>query len=174
MGKEFDAADAHFHHRIAEFRIIRGDDDVAGQGDLESAAHGQAIDGGNDGFLAVKALRQAGKAAVRAVGRISFSLPFQVIARGKCFFPGAGNDGDPEIGVVFEIIEDFIHLEMGMGMQGIHAFGSVHGHSKDMAVLFGQAIFRHFLCFPLRFFTFDLHPSLKYPPWPAEQSADAE
>ena len=32
VGEEFDAADAHFHHGIAEFRIIRRDNNIAGPG----------------------------------------------------------------------------------------------------------------------------------------------
>jgi hypothetical protein len=50
VGKEFDAADAHFHHRIAEFRIIRGDDDVAGPGQHQAAGDAFALHGG-DGRL---------------------------------------------------------------------------------------------------------------------------
>src|SRR5438270_1279977 len=54
--------DAWFGQR--ECRIFRGDDEVAGERNLETAAHGDAVDRRDNRFVAIEARRQAGKTAL--------------------------------------------------------------------------------------------------------------
>src|ERR1700689_1663673 len=54
-------ADARLRQR--EGRILRGDDEVAGQRNFKTAAHGDAVDGGNDRLVEVETRGEAGKAA---------------------------------------------------------------------------------------------------------------
>ena len=52
-------ADARLGQR--EGRVLGGNDEVAGQRDLEAAAHGDAVDGGDDRLVAVEARGQPGE-----------------------------------------------------------------------------------------------------------------
>jgi hypothetical protein len=61
-----------------EGRVFQRDDEIAGKRDLKPAAHGDAVDGGDDRLVAVKPRGQPGEAVQVALspGR----LPFQTVA----------------------------------------------------------------------------------------------
>src|SRR5260370_9840613 len=78
-----------------EGRILRGDDEIAGHLDLETAAHRDAVDGGDDRLVAVEARGQPGKAAGIPAALSPPRLPFQVVAGTKRPVAGHGGDRDP-------------------------------------------------------------------------------
>ncbi len=107
--------------RQGEGRVLRGDDQVAGQRDLEAAAHGHAVDGGDDRLVAVEARGEAGKAALVPAALAARRLPFQVVAGAERLVAGAGDDRDPLLGVGGEIVEHLVEFEMRVDMQRVVA-----------------------------------------------------
>src|SRR5439155_14548250 len=75
--------------------ILGCNDQVAGQRDLETAAHRHTVDGGDDRLVAVEPRGEAGEAALVPAALAAGGLPFQVVARTKGLVAGAGDDRDP-------------------------------------------------------------------------------
>jgi hypothetical protein len=111
--------------------IFRRDDEVAGQRDLEAAAHRDAVDGGDDRLVAVEPRGEAGKAALVPAALASGSLPFQVVAGAERLVAGAGDDRDPLFGVGGKIVEHLVELEMRVDMQRIVHFGPRQRDDRD-------------------------------------------
>src|SRR5207244_11569184 len=105
-----------------EGRIFRRDDEVAGERDLETAAHGHAIDGGDDRLVAVEARGEAGEAALVPAALAARRLPFQVVAGAECLVAGAGDDRDPLLRIGGEIVKNLVELEMRVDMQRVVHF----------------------------------------------------
>src|SRR5260370_12671603 len=66
--------------RQCEGGILRGDDEGAGQRDLEPTAHRNAVDGGDDRLVAVEARGQAGKSALVPARFAARGPPLQIVA----------------------------------------------------------------------------------------------
>jgi hypothetical protein len=100
----------------------------------KTAAHGDAVDGGDDRLVAVEARGQAGKAALVPAALSARRLPFQVVAGAERLVAGAGDDRDPLLGIGGEIVEHLVELEMRVGMQRVVHFGARQRHDRDRAL----------------------------------------
>ena len=124
-------ADARFGQR--KRRILRSNDEVAGQRDLKAAAHRDAVHGGDDRFVAIEARGQSGESAGVPAALAAGGLPFQVVARAERLVAGAGNDRDPLFRIGGEIVEHLVQFEMRVGMQRVVNFGARQRHDGDRA-----------------------------------------
>ncbi len=122
-------ADARLRQR--EGRILGSDDEVAGERDLEAAAHGDAVDGGDDRLVAVEAHGQAGKAALVPAALAARRLPFQVVAGAERLVAGAGDDRHPLLRIGAEIVEHLVQFEMRIDMQRVVHFRARQRHDGD-------------------------------------------
>lgn len=86
--------------------IVRRDDQIAGQRDFETAAHRDAVDRRNHRLVEIEACGQPGKARGRHFELVALGLPPEIIAGAEGTLAGAGDDGDPEIGIGREIVKD--------------------------------------------------------------------
>ena len=91
--------------------MIGGEDDVAGERELEAAAAGDAVDGGDHRLVEVRQLLQAAEAAdaVVAVDRVAAGGGLEVPAGAEELLAGGGDDGDAQVGVVAEGLEGLAH-----------------------------------------------------------------
>ena len=133
-------ADAGFGQ--AEGGGFGGDEDVAGHGELEAAPEGEAVHGGDEGFVESPASVESAESAFEdaagladGVGAV-FGLKLEVVAGGEGFVSGSGDDADPEVGVVLELGEGGVHFEGAGRVDGVHDFGAVDGEGHDMAGFF--------------------------------------
>src|SRR5258706_1805672 len=137
-------ADARLGQR--EYRILRGDDEVAGQRDLKTAAHRDTVDGGDDRLVAVEARVQSGKPAGIPAALSPRRLPFQVVAGTKRLVAGAGDDRDPLLGIGGKIVEHLVQLEMRVGMQRVVNLGPRQRHDRDRGLARDLAKFQVHVC----------------------------
>ncbi len=85
---------------------------------ISAAGHGDAVDGGDDRLVEVKARGEARKAAL-VPAAFPGGLRFQIVAGAKCLVAGAGDDRDPLLGVRGEIVKNPVELEMRINMQRV-------------------------------------------------------
>src|SRR5882724_5156295 len=64
----------------SEGRILRSDDEIAGQRNLKTATHRYAVDGGDDRLVAIEARGEACKSALVPAALSAGRLPFQIVA----------------------------------------------------------------------------------------------
>ena len=97
--------------REAEPRRGRGVDQVAGQGELEAAADGHAVHGGDHRLVQVGQLLEAAEAAdaVVAVDRVAVCGGLEVEAGAEELVARGLQDGHPQVGVVAEAGERLAH-----------------------------------------------------------------
>ena len=123
--------EAHPRFGKREDGVVRRDDQVAGERDLEAPAHRETVDRGDYRLGQVEALRQPGETACRAFARAAGRLVFQVVAGGERLVAGAGDDRRPLFGVGGEIVEYRVELEMRRRVQRVVDFGPVDGHHRQ-------------------------------------------
>ena len=130
VGKEADEG-----LRQAQLRGLGDDHQVAGQRQLEAAAEGEAVDRGDHRLVEVEEARQAGEAAGAevVVGAFALGRGLQVPAGREEALAGAGDDGDPERGVVAELAKGLAHEAAGGGIDGVR-LGPVEGDLQDRPV----------------------------------------
>ena len=114
--------EAHLRLRQCEGRVLRGDDEVAGQSDFEAAPHRHAIDGGDDRLVAIEPRGEAGEARSIPAALAAGGLPFQVVAGAERLVAGAGDDSHPLLGIGGEVVEDVVQLIMRVGVQCVVHF----------------------------------------------------
>jgi hypothetical protein len=129
------------HLRHAELGVLRGDADVARDRDLQPAGQAVAVDRGDD---RLPALKVAGDAAERRARHLTRVAPLsghhlghrhQVVAGGEGAFAGAGEDGDPEVGVVAEVAEGGVQLVAGLGVDGVQPVRAVDRDQRQVSLL---------------------------------------
>src|SRR5260221_11797512 len=113
--------------------ILGGDDEVAGERDLEAAAHGDALHRGDHRLHQIEPAGEAGEARGRMPGLVSGGLVFQVVAGGEGLVAGAGDDGDPEIRIGGEAVPHLVELEMRRPVQRVHHLRPVDGDARPRA-----------------------------------------
>src|SRR5262249_56442031 len=120
----------------AEAGGVGGDDDVAGQGHLESAPERIAVDGGDDGLPVARAVGEAAETALGHAYHVAAVLggEAQVVARGESLVAGAGEDAHPHLGIALEVAPDRVELEVGGRVKRVHALGTVDGDDGDAAL----------------------------------------
>jgi hypothetical protein len=133
-------ADARFGQ--GEGGVFRSDNQVAGQRDFKTAAHGDAIDGGDDRLVAIETVREAGKAAGVPAALAALRLPLQIVTCRECPVACAGHDRDPLIGVLVEFVENAMHFKVHRRMHGIHHLGAIERDDgkRTLAVHLGEFI----------------------------------
>ena len=135
----------------AKVAFSDGDDEVAGQRDLETAAHRDAVDGGDDRLVAVEARGEAGKAALVPAALAARRLPFQIVAGAERLVAGAGDDRDPLLGIGGEIVEHLVELEMRVDMQRVVHFRARQRDDRDRALARHLGEFQVHVCSRLIF-----------------------
>ena len=118
-----------------------GDNDVAGQGDFEPAAHGHAVDRRDQGLVQVEPRGQAGKARRRAAHFPARRLMLQVIAGGKGPLSSAGDDAHPLLGIRRKGVQSLMHLEVGRRVQGVHHVRPVERDDGDVTLTVDADVF---------------------------------
>ena len=118
----------------AKVAFSDGDDEVAGQRDLETAAHRDAVDGGDDRLVAVEARGEAGEAALVPAALSARGLPLQIVAGAECLVAGAGDDRHPLLGIGGEIVEHLVELEMRVDVQRVVHLGARQRDDRDRAL----------------------------------------
>ena len=84
--------------------MLLHDDDVGAQHDLEAAAAGDAVDGGDERLVEIARVVEAAEAADAPVGigLLAAGGGLQVPARGEEALAGAGDDRDAQLRIVAE------------------------------------------------------------------------
>ena len=141
-------ADARLGQR--EPGLVGGDDEVAGERDLEAAAHGDAVDGGDHGLVEVVAVGEAAEAlgrGMRPPARLGAQLRviLEVVAGRERLVAGAGDDRDPQLGIGGELVEDVRQLLVRHRVQRVVDLGAVDGDDQQVAVDLGLAVLAVFL-----------------------------
>jgi hypothetical protein len=95
------------HARLGqrEQRVLGRDHDVAGEHDLETAAHRQPVDRGDHRLRVVEARREATETGGRPFEATAGRLELEVVAGAEGLVAPAGHDRDPQLGVCDEIVE---------------------------------------------------------------------
>jgi len=120
--------------RQRELDVFGGDDEVAGKRYFEAAAKGEPIQRGDDRLVQIPHFGDAGKSAQFGIlglppvfqRRVTTVERLQVPAGAEYLFPGAGNDGDLQIGVVAKVNEGLAQLAAGGQVDGI-GLGAIDG-----------------------------------------------
>ena len=128
-----DQADSDIAER--ELSCGVGHDQVAGQCDLAAAAHGEAVDRGDDGLGDV---RPAGDGRRTRSSAPTWACPTpsqtRLIAGREGLLPRPGEDGDPQV-VVGEVgVEDVIEFVVGHRVQAVPRLGPVDGDLEQVVV----------------------------------------
>ena len=121
----------------AEPRRVGGHDDVARQRHLEAPAEGIAVDGSQDRLPAAGAVGEAAESALGHAHHVPAVLGGepQVVAGRERLVASTGEDADPDVGIVLEIVPDLVELEVGRGVERVHPLGTVDGDDGDASLL---------------------------------------
>src|SRR6266436_2494493 len=117
-----------------EPRILGGNDEIAGQRNLEAAAHRNAVDGGDDRLVAVETRSQPGESAGVPAALAAGGLPFQIVAGAERLVPGAGDDRYPLLRIGGKVVEYLVQFEMRVDMQRVINFGPRQRHDRDRSL----------------------------------------
>jgi len=119
----------------AELCVFGGDADVGAQHVFQAAGDAVTVDGGEDGFGDV--VEVAGlfdfEGFVARGGGFGGDGGAEVGAGAEGALAGAGDDGQPEVGVVFEFVDGVSEELEEFGGHGVHALGSVEGDGAALA-----------------------------------------
>ena len=124
-----------------EHRTLRSDDHIAGERDLEAAAHGDTVHGGDHGLCKVEAARDAAETACRHGSAGTGRRYLQIVACAEGAFAGAGDDGDPLLWIAGEIVKDLRKLMVRRRMQRVHDLGAVQGDKRQLSIPLDPAKF---------------------------------
>ena len=132
-----------------EAGVVGGDDDVARERHLQSAADGDAVDRRDHRLRALEVARDAPERRpgvaldVTAVGR-PLGGDLEIVARRERPLAGPGEDRDPDVGVVAEVLPDLGELEVRLEVQRVHHLGAVQRDVGDPpALLVGREPVAH-------------------------------
>ncbi len=121
-----------------ELRLLLGHDQVAGQGELEAAAEGVAVERGDDRFVDRAARGESAEAGLRHPQRSAGGGVEQVVARtertASIVARRTGDDRDPEVAVGEVGVEDVGELLAGVGGQRVAHLRSVDRDLEDVPV----------------------------------------
>ena len=84
--------------------VLRGDDNVASEGDFESATHRHAVDRGDEWLVQVKPAAKPGEAVWTNRSPLAAGLNLQVVAGRKRAAPCPGYDSDPKVVALGEFV----------------------------------------------------------------------
>src|SRR6516225_1187802 len=131
-----------------KFRLLRGDDDVGGERDLEAAAHGHTIDCRNQRLFKVMPVRDPSEAFRRALRSSpglgpELGVIFEIVAGAKGLVSGAGNDRDPQLWICRELVEYFRQLLIRHRVEGVCDLGSIYGDDQETTVGLDLAVLAH-------------------------------
>lgn len=116
------------------------------QYDLKAASESESIDSGNHGFL-THSSTQPSKATKRVSHErrihLQLSTPDvsqldQILTSAEAFSAGSCDNGDAQIGLIVEPIEDLAHLGMPLIRDTIHLLLSVDGDKEYIVGRVGQ------------------------------------
>ena len=141
-------ADARLGQR--EQRLVRGDDQVAGERDLETTTHRKAIHRRDHRLGEVIAVGEPGKALRRMLRALAglralLGVILQVVAGAERLVAGAGDDRDPQFRVGGERIEGVRQLLVGHRVQRVVHLGPVDGDGHQVTVALDPAVLAHCL-----------------------------
>ena len=122
----------------AKVAWLGGEDDVAGQRDLQAAAAADAVHGRDDGLVEAGKLLQAPEAAhaVVAVHGVAARRRLEVPAGAEELLARPREDRHAEVGVVAEGAEGLAHDAGGGEVHGV-GLGAVEGDLEDVALAAG-------------------------------------
>src|SRR5919202_2822376 len=119
--------------------MLCGDDDVAGQRDLAATPHRVAVDCRDDWLVALEAAGDTPERRLTVGLAVAPGRPggcrFEVVAGRERALACTGDDGDPCVVVVLEVVEDLAQLEVCLVVQGIHDFRAVQRDVGDVPLL---------------------------------------
>ena len=123
-------------------RSPRRQHQIAGQRDLEAAAHGDALHRSDDGLVQIEAAGEPAVAGRRSrVGRAAFERGAHgtnVAARRKRPPAGTAHDRHPQRVIGGVGVEGRGHQGLGLRVEGVHRLRTVDGDGQHMAVDVGQ------------------------------------
>src|SRR5579875_2358446 len=122
----------------AEACVFSRNDDVAGEGDLETTTQCETVNCCYDRLVYVITCGDPCKAAPPLRHRLTTmgGGVFQIIASRKCFIPRTGDDGDPHLLVSDKIIPNRVHFDVTRRMHSIEHFRPVEGYIGQVFFLF--------------------------------------
>jgi hypothetical protein len=127
-----------------EDRLVRGDDQIAGERDLESATHRHAIHGGDERLRKTEARRESGEAALGHAAHVAAGgLVLQIVPGRERAIARAGDDADPGVGVGLELVPDRRELTVRRRVERVHDLGPVDRHDPQAALPLDLAELRH-------------------------------
>src|SRR5205823_303799 len=120
---------AHTWLRQSKTCMFGGDDNVAGQRDLEASPNGETIDRRDNGLVTLEVAGDPSKwyALLRQLlspGRRRCGC-FEIIARRECSVARSRYDRDPGVIILLEVVENLAQLDVGRVMQGIQHFRTI-------------------------------------------------
>jgi hypothetical protein len=118
-----------------EHRILGGDDDVAGQRDLEPAPHRDAVHRGDQRLVEVEAMRKAGKAGARPRATLARRLHLQIVAGREGALTRTSHDADPQIVACRELVPDLFQFVMRLAVQRVHHLRPVQRDDAQPALV---------------------------------------
>ena len=133
-----DQPDARLRQR--EQRVLRGDDDVAGERGLEPAAHRPAVHRGDDRLVEIEAMGDAGEAVRPVRAAAAGGLHLQVVAGRERALAGAGDDADPQIVARGELVPHGGEFVVRIGVQRVQDLGPVQRDDADPALVLHDAV----------------------------------
>ena len=119
----------------AQARRLPGHDDVAGKRDLEATAEGDAVHRGDQRLPQVVARDEPAEPAFRHARHAVLRRPLEVVAGGEGAIAGAGENRDPDVGVVGDVVPHTRQLLVGRRVQRVHDFRPVDGDDRDVVAL---------------------------------------
>src|ERR671932_1924547 len=119
--------------------MLGGDDDVAGQRDLAATPHRITVYRRDDGLVALEVAGDTPERRLTVGLAVAPGRPggcrLEIVAGRECALACTGDDGDPCVVVVLEVIEDLLQLEVRLVVQGIHDFRAIQRDVDDVPFL---------------------------------------
>ena len=142
-----DGGDADLDLGELEDRLVGGDAQVASEGKRKSLSDAIAVDGGDGGLPdfepalevpVVAGLPQVAAGTVRMLARVvdGGAPGTDVGASGEGAIAGAGDDGDPELGIVAKGGPGVVQLDVHRAVEGVECLRTIEGDPGDLALRF--------------------------------------
>ena len=131
---------SHPRFRQREDRILRGDDDVAGQRDLETASHRDAVDGRDERLVQIEPMRDSRETRADETGPLACCLRLEIVSGGECAVARPGDDREPKIVRCSEFVPDRFEFIVRVAVERVHDVGTVQGHDTDAAFVSDVAV----------------------------------
>jgi len=134
LGSAIARDEAEFDFGKAEAGFVAGEAEGAGEGELATAAEGDSVEAGDDGFAAALDLGEDLLAALRdgeAGGGVGGDEAADVGSGGEGTVSGAGEQDDADGGVGGEGGEGLFEVVEHGGVEGVQDVGAVEGDGGD-------------------------------------------